>query len=75
MPVKKTKATSKANATTPQIPNIIYAQASPHSLGGVSLFDVQDQVQAATAWNFFSEPSLVQRSCPRVACANPSAPT
>jgi len=39
------------------MPDIIYAQASPHSVGGVSLFEAQHQIDAGTVANFVSEPS------------------
>jgi len=53
----KKKSTKKSAAAKPQMPDIIYAQASPHSVGGVSLFEAQHQIDAGTVANFVSEPS------------------
>ncbi len=72
MPTKKSKSSKAAKAAAaanPKVPNIIYAQASPHSAGGVSLFDSQEHVRAATALNFFSEMSLVQRAAAKLRAA------
>jgi subtilisin family serine protease len=44
------------------IPERIFAQASPRSIGGVSLFDAGSQITAETVPNFFSEESVVNRA-------------
>ena len=67
MAAKKSKSTRKGRtATTPVMPKRIYANASPHSLGGVSLFEAQEQCHAETVANFFSEPEMVNRAITRL---------
>ena len=59
---KPTKSKSaKAQATSP-IPEIIYAQASPHSVGGVSLFEGGSLIDSGNYANFNSEPGLINRA-------------
>ncbi|MCY7272425.1 MAG: S8 family serine peptidase, partial [Phormidesmis sp. CAN_BIN44] len=48
------------------IPDRIFAQASPRSIGGVSLFDAGDQVLAETAPNFFSEQNVIDAAVARL---------
>ena len=48
------------------IPKIIYAQASPKSVGGVSLFDGQERIQSKTVGNFVSEPEVIARAVNRL---------
>lgn len=45
-----------------EFPDRIYALASPHSLGGVSMFEAGVVADAATVGNFVSEPELVGRA-------------
>ena len=51
---------------TPTVPSLIYAQASPHSVGGVSLFEAQDRITAETAPNFFSDEEIITRAVLRL---------
>jgi subtilisin family serine protease len=44
------------------MPERIFAQVSPRSIGGVSLFDAGNQITAETVPNFFSEESVVNRA-------------
>jgi hypothetical protein len=44
------------------IPDVIYAQASPHSLGGLSMFSANADINASTVANYRSEADLVRRS-------------
>jgi subtilisin family serine protease len=44
------------------MPERIFAQVSPRSIGGVSLFDAGSQITAETVPNFFSEESVVNRA-------------
>lgn len=44
------------------IPPRIFAQASPRSIGGVSLFDAQGQINAATVPNFYTERDVINRA-------------
>jgi hypothetical protein len=47
----------KSGAARPQMPAIIYANASPRSVGGVSMFEAQNRIDATTAHHFASEAS------------------
>lgn len=62
----RTGTKRKAGLAAPHLPPRIYANASPHSLGGVSLFDVGDQVNAETVANFASEDALIERAVARL---------
>ena len=59
---KSVRSSRSAKTKKPTIPRLIYAQASPRSLGGVSLFDAQGQINSQTVANFQSEGSLVARA-------------
>ncbi len=59
-------AAAKENSTTPTVPNRIYAQASPHSQGGTSMFESQELINSSTAANFLSDPELVNRAVLRL---------
>ena len=43
----------------PSVPERLFALASPHSLGGVSMFDAVDRIAADTVVNFFSEEQVI----------------
>jgi hypothetical protein len=61
----KTKATKSKAPRMPKpgpIPEIIYAQASPHSPGGVSMFAAGAQINSGTVANFNSDVDLIRRS-------------
>ena len=49
-----------------QPPRLIYAQASPHSVGGVSMFDAGFGITAETAPDYTSEAHLVQAAAARL---------
>jgi hypothetical protein len=52
------------------LPSIVYAQASPHSIGGTSLFDADaGVVTASSAQAFQSEPRIADRAAQRLADA------
>lgn len=52
---------------TPEgLPELVFAQASPHSVGGRSLFDVQAPVDSSTATGFTSEPQLTSSGVQRL---------
>jgi hypothetical protein len=59
--VAAAKRTTKSS-DAPMMPKRIYAQASPHSIGGVSMFDARNQINAETFTSFFSEEALIARS-------------
>lgn len=48
------------------IPRRIFAQVSPRSVGGVSMFEGQSQIDAATVHNFFSEGDVVNAAAARL---------
>ena len=48
------------------IPKIIYAQASPRSVGGVSMFEAQNQINASSVANFASEDDVINRAANRL---------
>lgn len=52
--------------TQPVIPKIIYANASPLSVGGVSMFDTGNRINAETAANFYSEEEIITRAVNRL---------
>jgi subtilisin family serine protease len=56
-PAKKKRAAKKASSAKPVMPDVIYAQASPRSVGGVSMFEAQHQIDSETVENFVSEES------------------
>jgi subtilisin family serine protease len=67
MPAKKAAkgakaAPRKAASDTLRMPPRIFAEASPRSIGGVSLFEAGDQVNFQTIGHFASEQSVIMRS-------------
>ncbi|MDF0675830.1 MAG: S8 family serine peptidase [Nitrospira sp.] len=52
--------------TQPAIPKVIYANASPFSVGGVSMFEVGNQISVETVANFLSEQEVVVRAVNRL---------
>ncbi len=66
MAAKKTKSVKKVESGKPKVPKLIFAQASPHSLGGVSLFEAQEQCNEETVVNFFSDEELIYRAITRL---------
>jgi len=53
----------------PLLPPLIYAQASPCSIGGVSLFAGETPIQADTVEDFYSEPALIARAVTKLQAA------
>ncbi|MBI3970033.1 MAG: S8 family serine peptidase [Chloroflexi bacterium] len=69
MATRKREADSAAGnerGEQPAVPGRIFAQASPRSVGGVSMFEAQEQIYSATAANFFSEQDVVNRAASRL---------
>jgi hypothetical protein len=58
----KTEKNVDLNKIKPKMPDIIYAQASPRSIGGVSLFEAYNQIHSGTIGNFYSEEALIRQS-------------
>jgi len=61
------KGSSKGNG--PALPKIIYATASPHSIGGTSMFDFGQSVTAETAASFTCEEALINLAAQRLKSA------
>lgn len=60
---KNPKASGEAyDSSSHALPDLIYAQASPHSVGGVSMFDADDRINSQTVANFESDEALTQRA-------------
>src|SRR5436853_3796470 len=64
-PLTSHKSSTKAGEKS-ALPSKIYAQVSPRSLGGVSMFDAQEQIHSGTVSNFFSEAEVVQGAVARL---------
>ena len=52
--------------TVSVMPKIIYANASPHSVGGVSMFEAGSRINAETAANFVSDDEVIARAVNRL---------
>jgi hypothetical protein len=72
---KKTPTTSKKAAprasrgptlSKDSLPARIFANVSPRSVGGVSMFEAQNQIHAETITNFFSEADVVEAAVRRL---------
>lgn len=48
------------------MPDVIYAQASPRSAGGTSLFDASAAIRGDTVANFFSEDAVTRAATLRL---------
>lgn len=60
-----TKATPRKPSATgghPSIPKLLYANVSPHSIGGMSMFDVEGPVDPEIVSNFMSDADLTTRT-------------
>jgi hypothetical protein len=57
---------AKRSKAKERLPERIFAQASPYSIGGVSMFDAGDAINAATVVNFHSEDELMTRAALRL---------
>lgn len=62
---KPTSDSKRGNAEI-SIPERIFAQVSPRSVGGVSLFDAQEQINSETVSNFLSEEEVIKRAVYRL---------
>lgn len=63
---RSARRVGRARGMAGRIPDRIFAQASPHSIGRVSMFEAQDQIHSGTVGGFFSEQDLVQRAVYRL---------
>jgi len=64
--LKPTKASARGKASQSALPTRIFANVSPHSIGGVSIFEGQHQIHAGTVTNFFSQGELVNAAVARL---------
>jgi subtilisin family serine protease len=64
--VPKTKASARGKTSQSALPTKIYANVSPHSVGGVSMFEGQHQIHAGTVTNFFSDGEIVNAAVARL---------
>ena len=65
--VKTSRKSSKTTASSKsEMPSRIFAQVSPRSVGGVSMFAAQDQISSETVTNFFSEGDVVNEAVARL---------
>lgn len=62
----KTKPGKKPAGGSSALPSKIFAQVSPRSIGGVSMFEAQSQIQSNTVTNFFSEAEAVNEAVARL---------
>src|SRR4051794_5990425 len=63
-----TAANTAPRKTSSGLPQVVYAQASPRSLGGVSLFDA-GAVTAESAANFASDDATIRNAVGRLRSA------
>jgi hypothetical protein len=56
----------KAKPSKEPLPSRIFAQVSPRSIGGVSMFEGQGQIKAETVGNFFSEGEVINAAVARL---------
>jgi hypothetical protein len=62
----KSKARARGSASTKSgkfsIPKLLYAQVSPHSIGGMSMFDLEGPVATDIVSNFMSDGDVITRA-------------
>lgn len=58
-----------AKKELPKPPEKLFAIASPHSLGGVSMFEAGAQINASTVGNFYSEQKLISSAVDKLKLA------
>jgi subtilisin family serine protease len=62
----KKEAMKGGTRSADPMPSRIYAQVSPRSVGGVSMFEAQGQIRSDTVGNFFSEGDVVNAAVARL---------
>ena len=55
-----------ASASKDPLPSRIFANVSPRSLGGVSMFEAQNQIHSGTITNFFSQGDVIEAAVSRL---------
>ena len=66
---KETAGRARGAKAQPSLPEVVYAQASPKSVGGVSLFDVTRPVTRSNVVDFTSEESVIRTAASRLQAA------
>ncbi|HEX8921912.1 MAG TPA: hypothetical protein VF766_10570, partial [Pyrinomonadaceae bacterium] len=56
----------KAQSSEPKLPPKIFAQVSPASISGVSMFEGQEQINSETVTNFVSEGEVTEGAVARL---------
>ncbi|HYJ47173.1 MAG TPA: S8 family serine peptidase, partial [Pyrinomonadaceae bacterium] len=64
--VLTSRRSSAKTSQKSELPSRIFAQVSPLSVGGVSMFDAQEQIHSSTVSNFFSETEVVEGAVARL---------
>jgi len=62
----KSKSSSKSTPSDSALPSKIFAQVSPRSVGGVSMFEAQEQINSETVTNFFSHGDATNEAVARL---------
>lgn len=65
-PSVQTEKSKASKGSDSALPSKIFAQVSPRSIGGVSMFEAQNQIQSETVTNFFSEAEAVNEAVSRL---------
>jgi hypothetical protein len=60
------KKAAPRRASAASLPPVVYAQASPHSIGGLSMFDAVQPITSANAVAFMSEERLLRDAATRL---------
>lgn len=68
-PAARKRPRSEPAGGVSSIPKLLFAQASPHSIGGVSMFDVDGPVDSEMVENFMSDDDLINRCAQALADA------
>ena len=68
-PAARKRARSEPAGGESSIPKLLFAQASPHSMGGVSMFDVDGPIDSDMVENFMSDDDLINRCAQALADA------
>ena len=67
-PARASRASRRTRASA-ALPDLVYAQASPRSIGGTSLFDVSGPITADSAMAFSSEAGMIRNAASRLQAA------
>jgi subtilisin family serine protease len=63
---KAARKYGKTRASDPKLPSKIFAQVSPNSVSGVSMFEGQEQINSYTVTNFLSEGEVTEGATARL---------